>query len=204
MICLTSLCLLVNTYNPNLRFRLILPSEAFMGLGKLLQLKHHIIDRMKMSIFQPTGITCQSVTYLKRESSIQPEPEYNEGPRDWQNLFAIERFRNIELLFHIFYYNWGKENGSLYRDRCLLCIRDRYCISRFHCNKISLQRGIPSQMFFCYWRGVGNIVRQYRSRIEIRCIQPWFFKSGSYCSCKQTLNRGPADGHRRIHSVNQV
>ena len=95
---------------------------------------------MKMSIFQPTGITCQSVTYLKRESSIQPEPEYNEGPRDWQNLFAIERFRNIELLFHIFYYNWGKENGSLYRDRCLLCIRDRYCISRFHCNKISLYR----------------------------------------------------------------
>ena len=26
------------------------------------------------------------------------EPRYNEGPRDWQNLFAIKRFRYIEVL----------------------------------------------------------------------------------------------------------
>ena len=44
------------------------------------------------------------------------EPRYNEGPRDWQNLFAIKRFRYIKVLFHImFYYYWGKENRSLYR-----------------------------------------------------------------------------------------
>ena len=43
------------------------------------------------------------------------EPRYNKGPRDWQNLFAITRFRYIEVLFHIFYYYWGKENRSLYR-----------------------------------------------------------------------------------------
>ena len=44
-------------------------------------------------------------------------PRYNEGRRDWQNLFAITRFRYIEALFHIFYYYWGrkKENRSLYR-----------------------------------------------------------------------------------------
>ena len=39
----------------------------------------------------------------------------NDGPRDWQNVFAIKRFRYIEVLFHMFYYYWGKENRSLYR-----------------------------------------------------------------------------------------
>ena len=43
------------------------------------------------------------------------EPPYNEGPRNWQNLFAITRFRYIEVHFHIFYYYWGKENRSLYQ-----------------------------------------------------------------------------------------
>jgi len=35
--------------------------------------------------------------------------QYNEVPRDWQNVFAITRFCYIEVLFHIFYYYWGKE-----------------------------------------------------------------------------------------------
>ena len=43
------------------------------------------------------------------------EPQYNEGPRDWQTLFAITRFRYIEVLFHVFCYYWGKDNRSLYR-----------------------------------------------------------------------------------------
>ena len=43
------------------------------------------------------------------------EPRYNEGSRDWQNLFAIKRFRYMEILFHMFYCYWGKENRSLYR-----------------------------------------------------------------------------------------
>ena len=38
------------------------------------------------------------------------EPQYNKGPGDWQNMFAIPRLRYIEVLFHIFYYYWGKEN----------------------------------------------------------------------------------------------
>ena len=41
---------------------------------------------------------------------------YNEGPSDWQNLYAITRFRYFEVLFHIFYYCWSKENHSLYRE----------------------------------------------------------------------------------------
>ena len=43
------------------------------------------------------------------------EPRYNEGSRDWQNLFAITRFRYVEVLFHIFYYYWGKEKK---RKKC--------------------------------------------------------------------------------------
>ena len=58
------------------------------------------------------------------------EPRYNEGPRDWQNLFAITRFRYIEVLFHRFSYYWGTEYRSLYRG--LRYIEVRY-ISRFHC-----------------------------------------------------------------------
>ena len=33
----------------------------------------------------------------------------------WQSLFAITRSRYIEVLFHMFYYYWGRENRSLYR-----------------------------------------------------------------------------------------
>ena len=34
------------------------------------------------------------------------EPQYNEGPRDWQNMFIIARFVNLyrQLLFHIALY----------------------------------------------------------------------------------------------------
>ena len=42
------------------------------------------------------------------------KPEYNEGPRDLQNVFIITRFHYIEVLFHIFYYHWGEEKCSLY------------------------------------------------------------------------------------------
>ena len=43
------------------------------------------------------------------------EPHYNKVPRDWQNLFAITKFRYIKVLFHMLYYYWGKENRLLYR-----------------------------------------------------------------------------------------
>ena len=41
------------------------------------------------------------------------EPRYNEGSWDWQNMFAITRFRYIEFLFHTFTVH--KENRSLYQ-----------------------------------------------------------------------------------------
>ena len=38
---------------------------------------------------------------------------YNEGPRDWQDLFGITRFCHIESLFHIFHYQWGNMKFSV-------------------------------------------------------------------------------------------
>ena len=54
------------------------------------------------------GVACE----ISRESRTRKETRgqrvhtvkarYKEGSRDWQNLFAIKRFRYIEVLFHIF------------------------------------------------------------------------------------------------------
>ena len=51
------------------------------------------------------------------------EPRCNQGPRAWNNMFAITRFRYMEVLFHIFYYYWGQENLSLYRGLCYIEVR---------------------------------------------------------------------------------
>lgn len=44
--------------------------------------------------------------------------------KDSQNFFAEGRFRYIEVLFHLFYYFWGKENCSF--CRVLRFIEGRY------------------------------------------------------------------------------
>ena len=41
--------------------------------------------------------------------------DITKGQGTGKNLFAITRFRYIEVLLVIFYYYWGKENRSLYR-----------------------------------------------------------------------------------------
>ena len=43
------------------------------------------------------------------------EPRFNDGPRDWPNKFTKTRFHYIEVLFHTFYYNWGRTYSSLYQ-----------------------------------------------------------------------------------------
>ena len=45
-----------------------------------------------------------AIKYGLAESTV--EPRYNEGPRDWQNMFVIHKTRSryIEVLFHIFYH----------------------------------------------------------------------------------------------------
>ena len=49
----------------------------------------------------------------KKRKSTREASTDNEGPRDWHILFAVTRFRCIEVLIHIFYYYWGKENRLL-------------------------------------------------------------------------------------------
>lgn len=46
------------------------------------------------------------------------EPEYNKGPRDWQNVSAIKKVILLRFFFYIFYYCWGEENCSLYQRVC--------------------------------------------------------------------------------------
>ena len=65
------------------------------------------------------------------------EPRYNEGPRDWQNMFVIVRFVNLyQGSFSyclIFYYCWSKkQNSSL--DRGLSYTFQ--CNVHFHKNSI--------------------------------------------------------------------
>ena len=52
---------------------------------------------------------------IKTVSSVSTvEPRQKEGPRDWQNLLDITRFRYNEVLFHPFCCYWDKENCSSY------------------------------------------------------------------------------------------
>ena len=53
----------------------------------------------------PPNLLPLSMTATQATSTL--EPLYNEGPRDWSNMFAVTRFRFIELLFQIFYYYRG-------------------------------------------------------------------------------------------------
>ena len=46
------------------------------------------------------------------------EPQYNEGPRDRKNLFAITRCFLLYFTIH-----WGKENRSLYRGHSYIEVR---------------------------------------------------------------------------------
>ena len=45
----------------------------------------------------------------------------NEGPRDWQNMFAMTRFRCIEVLFHTFNFTIaGTKNVARYTEDFLI------------------------------------------------------------------------------------
>ena len=55
---------------------------------------------------------------------------------DWQNLFAITRFRYIEVLFHIFYYYQGKGNRVFFYTDDF--VAQRFDISRFYCTNVKL------------------------------------------------------------------
>ena len=58
-----------------------------------------IFERRKLN-------SCKSIN-LNNNIYSNSETSIKQRPKDWQkHLFAITRFRYIELLFHIIYYNW--------------------------------------------------------------------------------------------------
>ena len=67
------------------------------------------------------------------------EPRYKEVLR--QNVLAIPRFRYIEVLFHIFYYYWGKEDCSLHPGPRYIEVRyikvPQYTLKKLFCRNAS-------------------------------------------------------------------
>ena len=68
------------------------------------------------------------------------EPQFNEGPRDWQNVFIIRRFHYIEVLFHdcivdsikasLGIGNWPLGIGHLsIRNNVIICLSDQKTIA---------------------------------------------------------------------------
>ena len=93
----------------------------------------------------------------------------NERPtsRDGQNLFAEARFRYIEVLFHLFYYYWGKENCFFYR--VLRYIETRY-IQVVYGSKWRLERWAGVSIWlrdYLFWRRKKNMVFQDFWRVFI-------------------------------------
>ena len=67
------------------------------------------------------------------------ETRFNEGTRDLQNVFALQRFRYIEVLFQIFYYYWRGKKIARYTKEFVI-FGSLYRGSRFH--RISITIGL--------------------------------------------------------------
>ena len=51
------------------------------------------------------------------------EYPYNKGPRDWQNLFAVTRFRYIEVFFFIYFTIIGVKKTVRYTEDFVIEVR---------------------------------------------------------------------------------
>ena len=78
---------------------------------KLAIIYHSLRLKLSLSIFLETRQFFPwlyfVITLLLRLGAHLPntvDPRNNEGPRYWQNTFAITKFRHIEVPFHIFWY----------------------------------------------------------------------------------------------------
>ena len=76
------------------------------------------------------------------------EPPYNEGPRDWQNVFAITRFCYKLSKFFSTYLTTGVKEIVRYTEDF---VKQRFVISRLHCTII---------LFTCLIKQIG---KQYTS-----------------------------------------
>ena len=60
--------------------------------------------RINFFLYLEVAVYCYKHQWNTKLLHFTVEPRYNEVPRDWQNMFAITRFRCIEVLFH--WYIW--------------------------------------------------------------------------------------------------
>lgn len=94
----------------------------------------------------------------KNDASTQlhVQPRYNEGPRDWQNMFALTKFRCVEVFSHTLYYNWARKivcytwnfvtyRGSLNRDSTVDSFPSPFVIW-----SITLQMARIASIFSCF------------------------------------------------------
>ena len=57
---------------------------------------------------------------LKQAYCTYMYARFKEGTRDLQNVFAIQRFRYIEVLFQIFYYYWRGKKIARYTEEFVI------------------------------------------------------------------------------------
>ena len=69
-----------------------LRNPEFFSWSEIVR-KNHCLKSFRLKEF---------VVVLKALKRSNVEPTYNEGPRDWQNLFAVSRFRYIRFFFIYF------------------------------------------------------------------------------------------------------
>ena len=68
---------------------------------------------LKQLCIEMTGYPLSFLQSCLGEDAV--EPWYNGVSKEGKNIFAAMKFCYIEVLFHIFYYYWGKENCLLHR-----------------------------------------------------------------------------------------
>ena len=118
----------------------IFPTWSCMSCHKLLRshlVRHfHYLNQSRtflvvcpVSCCWPVSIHFQSLQSIATDDGKRYQCQnilfFNNKGKDWQNLFAITRFRYIEVRFHTFCYYCGKENCSLYRGSTIFSIINR-------------------------------------------------------------------------------
>ena len=149
------------------------------------------------------------------------EPRFNEVAGDRQNCFVKWRVRYIEVLFHTFYCNFGREiilfvisrtslnRGSLNRGSTVLyCINlpepvlNQHCIKLTPYKKWTLER-VPwaSTLFRFHCHLFLNLILLNQSKNKLNKVVMqlfiWAWLGSTRCSSKQNTSRSKSN--KRLH-----
>ena len=139
------------------------------------------------------------------------EPRFNEVAGDWPNLFVTWRVRYIEVLFHTFYCNFGRDisrtslnRGSLNRGSTVLLI---IIIMIFDCghNHSSPYPSLKSR--YAFYKESPSLLGVCRRSLQMKCftalersLVPWIADSEvKFCPlCKKQFNVARRRHHCRL------